>query len=296
MHIKRKKKLITATIIVMVALPFIFFASSKTPWKGSKVSSIAQNIIYPFEYIFARSIGFTSDIISHYIYITDVAKKNSQLEKEIRYYKTQLNNYNELTIELERLRKHLEFVKRYQRKIIPSEIISAPAGLPFQSIRITHGKNKGVSVGMPVITEKGIVGRIIRVGAFFSDVQLISDPNFSVDVLLQRTRVRGILSGSSELECILNLNRRVEIKIGDTLITSGIVGSFPKGLEVGQVKRISYSEDNIYQEITVEPWVNYKTLEEVFILPENDKDFQKISEVAGEDWIENQVNKEERGK
>lgn len=289
---KKKKKLLTVLILTMIAVPFIFFASGKKPWQASRISGFVQNIIYPFEYVFARSVSATSSVISHYIHLTEVAKRNTELEKEIRYYKTQLNNYNELTIELERLRKHLGFIKRYQKEIIPSEIISAPGGFPFQSIRIANGKNKGVQVGMPVITEKGIVGRIIRVGSFFSDVQLISDPNFSVDVLLQRTRVRGILSGSSELECILNLNRRVEIKIGDTLITSGIVGSFPKGLEVGQVKRISYSEDNIYQEITVEPWVNYKTLEEVFILPENDKDFQKILEVAGEDWIEDQLSRE----
>ncbi len=142
---------------------------------------------------------------------------------------------------------------------------------------------------MPVVTPEGIVGKVIRTGTDYSDVQLLADTNFNIDILLQRTRVRGVLRGLSGTRCTLNLNQKAEVRIGDTLVSSGVVGSFPKGIPVGQVIRISYEADNVSQVITVDPWVDYRRVEEVFVIESEDRELAKLTETVGFDWLEKTI-------
>src|SRR5690606_27492566 len=124
----------------------------------------------------------------------------------------------------------------------------------------------------------------------YSDIQLLVDGQFKLDVLLQRTRVRGVLSGAALDQCRLQLHKRADIRIGDTIITSGIVGGFPKGLPVGRVMRITYESEHRAQKITVEPWIDYRRLEEVMILFHTDQELQKIIETAGAGWLDQSLS------
>ncbi len=204
--------------------------------------------------------------------------------------KSRLLSYDEQLLENERLRGLLDFSKKSERRLLAAEVIGHNTFGQFESLRIARGRHHGVNVGMPVVTADGVVGKIIRTGEFFSDVQLLVDSDFHLDVLLQRTRIRGVISGSERVECNLNLHRRVEIRIGDTIITSGIVGGFPKGLPVGKVKRISYDAENVAQHITIEPWIDHNRLEEVTIIFSPDPEVEKIVAAAGEDWINKNVD------
>ena len=96
-------------------------------------------------------------------------------------------------------------------------------------MRLNKGTLDGKKVGMPVVSAKGVVGRVIRAGNKYSDVHLLIDINFNIDTLIQRNRVRTVLNGDN-IETSAKLNRKTEVRIGDTIITSGIVGGFPKGL------------------------------------------------------------------
>jgi len=198
--------------------------------------------------------------------------------------------FEELELETERLRRLLGLQRRHHNSLLVGEVIGTATRSPFQSLRVARGAADGVKVGMPVITADGIIGRIIRVGRRFSDVQILVDSSFNMDVLLQRTRIRGILTGMSGEHCQLKLHKRAEIRIGDTIISSGIVGAFPKGLPVGRVMRISYESDNVSQIITVEPWVDYRRIEEVIILNNEDSELKKITETAGPAWIEKTID------
>ena len=179
-------------------------------------------------------------------------------------------------------------MQHHEQRHIVAEVVGSSSYSAFRSLRINKGRGDGVSVGMPVVTDKGVVGRIIRTGKKFSDIHLLSDSSFNVDILLQRTRVRGVLQGYGN-HSVLTLNRRAEIRIGDTVITSGVVGGFPKGLPVGRVVKISYESDHISQSIRVDPWVSFDRVEEVIILEQHDPEIQKIIESAGKDWIERQT-------
>ncbi|MCX6118705.1 MAG: rod shape-determining protein MreC [Proteobacteria bacterium] len=146
-----------------------------------------------------------------------------------------LLDHAEQTVELNRLRNLLGFTEKLEDPFTVAEVILGQRKTADKSIRVSKGSLDGVSIGMPVVTAEGVVGRIIRVGSKMSDIQLLVDFGSNIDILIQRNRVRGVLSGFANEECRLNLQRGTEVKIGDTLITSGLTGSFSKGIPVGKV-------------------------------------------------------------
>lgn len=270
-----------------VLAPFVFMSSSMKPWRGDLVNTVVgQELLLPATLAWDGSVGSMKAFFESYLTLSGAAQQNRELRDKIAILETKLIDYEEQVRQSARLRKLLKLSELQPEKMLVAEVIGARVNNLFKSLRINRGNLDGVKVGMPVIAPEGIVGRIIRTGLKESDIQLLVDFDFNLDVLLQRTRVRGVLNGYSNDLCRLNLQKGAEIRIGDTIITSGIVGGFPKGHPVGRVMRITYESDNVSQIITVEPWVDYRRLEEVMVLHQLDPELQKIVETAGREWLE----------
>lgn len=278
-------------LIIAFLSPFAFFSSKIIPWNSDKSAvNLGQDILYPFESVWHTSVSGISEIWEMYFALSDAAKENLALKQKFVSLEAKVMDYDEKQLEINRLRRLLGFTETLRVEHIVSEVINSPTNRPFQTLRVGAGKNDEVKIGMPVVTEKGVVGKVVRVGHFHSDVQLLVDGNFHLDILLQRTRVRGVLKGFQSSLCQLKLSRKAQIRIGDTIITSGIVGGFPKGLPVGKVVRINYETENISQTVTIEPWVNYKQLEEVVIIKTEDKEITNIMSAVGDEWLEKAVS------
>jgi rod shape-determining protein MreC len=101
----------------------------------------------------------------------------------------------------------------------------------------------------------------------YSKVLLIIDQNNAVDALVQRSRARGLVTGAAAGQCIFKyVLLKNDVKIGDTLISSGLDGVFPKGLRVGLVSNVIRSNAGIFQEVRVTPFVDFEKLEEVLVV------------------------------
>jgi rod shape-determining protein MreC len=288
----RKKYLIAAMLISALISPFVFYSSSQKPWSSSGPSvSILQEFLYPVEYLWHGTIRKTVDIWSFYFDLRDTAKENKRLRQELGLLQSRIMDYENHVDEAARRRKILGFVERSKQPVLVAEVVGTQDGRPFKSLRISRGQLDGLEAGLPVIGADGIIGRVLRTGLKYADVQVLEDTNFSLDVLVERTRTRGVLQGVATNRCHLQLHRRADIKIGDSIITSGIVGGFPKGLRVGKVVKIAYETDNISQVVSVEPWVDYRQLEEVIVLRNSDRELRKIVEAAGKEWLDKTVGK-----
>lgn len=277
-------------LILAFLSPFIFFSSKIIPWKSdATVVNLPQDAVFPVESLWSSSLSGLKDVWRIYFSLSDAARENIALKEQVSAMKVQVLDYDEKTQEIGRLRKLLGFTATLPKEHIVTEVVSAPTNRPFQTLRVAAGAKDGVKVGMPVVSEQGVVGKVVRLGIRHSDVQLVVDSNFHLDILLQRTRVRGVTKGYLSSLCQLKLSRKAEVRIGDTVITSGIVGAFPKGLPLGKVVRINYENENISQTVTIEPWVNYKQLEEVVIIKTDDREVSQISSAVGEEWLERAV-------
>lgn len=291
------RKIVLYLLIGLTLLsPFVFFSSPLRPWETSATAPLfLQEVSYPIARGWHATKGFVSRTWKTYFDLRDAARENLELKSRLNTLQARILDYEEQAQQTSRLRKLLGFAQHYERKLIVAEVVGGKSTHAFRSLRVTRGTADGVRVGMPVVAADGIVGRIVRTSRNLSDVQLLVDFDFNVDVLLQRTRVRGVLAGYAGDNCRLNVQKGTEVRIGDTITTSGIVGGFPKGLPVGRVMRISYESDNVSQVITVEPWVDYRRLEEVMILYEKDPELQKIIETAGADWFDKTLQNTNNG-
>ncbi len=276
-------------ILVLSALiaPFLFFSNPRRPWTQEKALSYIQELIYPFEYGWRYSVSRMKGAWVHYFYLVGLQKENESLKKDIDLLQAKLLDYKHQTAEVARLRELLNFSASFDKKILIAEVVGIMGNSPFQTIRIARGYKAGVRIGMPVISAKGIVGRVLRTGTMFADVQRLGDAHFNLDVIVERNRIRGILKGLDDSRCLLQLHRRADVRIGDTIVTSGLSGAFPKGLPVGTVVRISYEMDNISQVITIKPWAEPQGLDELMILQQTSEDIDTIFEAGGDQWLNN---------
>ena len=253
-----------ALFVFVILLPVLLFSLKTTPHNW-QLTTIVQEIIAPLEKLWHTTHTFVSRSWSRYLNLSQVATENQQLKDEVTRLRTRLLFYKEKEAETSQLRRLLGFTRLHQLDMVVARIIARPGHFAFLSVRVDRGTSDGVAVAMPVVSADGVVGRVVRVGRNYADVQLLVDSDFHADVLVQRTRIRTTIRGNLD-NCVLEMQRATELKIGDTIITSGIVDSFPKGVPVGEVVRISYAANTVAQQITVAPSVDHRQLEEVSIL------------------------------
>ena len=151
--------------------------------------------------------------------------------------------------------------------MLAAEVIGKDPSSWFKTIIIDKGSTDGVGRGDPVVVPEGIAGQIMEVAENYSKVLLIIDRNSAVDSLVQRTRARGVIKGESIRQCTLEyVLQKNEVKAGDTIVSSGLDGVYPKGLRVGEVSEVNTGSSGIFKEVIVNPYVDFEKLEEVLVI------------------------------
>ena len=134
---------------------------------------------------------------------------------------------------------------------------------------IDKGASEGIVAGLPVISGSGIVGQVIKVGSHSARVLLIIDRASGVDVMVQSSRARGILQGVGSSPCDFQYVSEAEhVENGEKVVTSGMDGVFPKGLNVGVVSAASSTSTGLFHPMKVSPAVVFSRLEDVLVLLE----------------------------
>jgi rod shape-determining protein MreC len=210
----------------------------------------------------------TRAILDHYLFLVNTQKQNEDLDKEVAYLRTKLAALQEVELENTRLRQSLDFREQIQQPLLAAHVVAHDVSSDYFGIRVDKGSDDGVKVGLGVISPNGLVGRVLRVARHYSDVLTLVDPTSNIDVVIQRSRARGILSGQSkQLTCKLKyLDRLEDVAVNDTVVASGFGAIFPKGLLVGYITVVVPNPTGILQTVMVKSAVDINRLEEVFIV------------------------------
>ena len=171
------------------------------------------------------------------------------------------------------LRQLLSVVKDNDKKYITARVIAGSGGVLSNMLIINAGKNDGVYKGQIVVDARGVIGRVSHVSNRSSRVQLLTDINSRVPVLIENNRTRAILTGkNTNLANLIHLPQGAKIWPGDRIITSGHGGAFPSGLPIGVVA--SLRDDGI----DVKFFTDFSTLEYVRIVDFGLNNLMKIGE------------------
>lgn len=217
------------------------------------------------------------DLAHDYIWLRGVEEENKELRQRVDQLEYQNNRLQEQAYENKRLRGLLNFRPMEGFDTVPAEVTGeSELGLP-KTIKIDKGSIQGIRPKMAVISyNSALVGQILDepgsgIGVFNSQVLLITDPRSRVNVMVQRpeSRAKGILAGrpgQSDSCDLLYAGRHADIRVGDTLITSGYGDVFMKGLPVGVVREEINDPTSYFPRIRVEPFADFSKLEEVLVI------------------------------
>jgi rod shape-determining protein MreC len=267
------KRLLTIfCLILFAAVNVVFLSISAKHRQGySSCDRVVIAGIAPFQEGVTQATRFCEHIWRHYFSLVSARQEADQLKETLARMRLEQDQHVESEIACDRFRKLLMLdseVPLFQR-LLPAQIVALDPSIWFRTVIINKGIHEGVSEGMAVIAPQGVVGQIIAASYRYSKVLLITDRSSAIDGLVQRTRTRGIVEGEAKAHCQFKyVVRKAEISVGDTVVSSGLDGVFPKGLRVGSVLGISRSPSGIFQEVRLQPYVDFERLEEVLVIVE----------------------------
>lgn len=192
----------------------------------------------------------------------------AQLEEQLARRQVESIQLREAASDYERLISLLNYTSTLaEQDFLTADVIAVEQTGIARVIIINRGSRDGIAIGMPVTTDLGLVGRIIRVSANASQVQLINDENSAVSSRLQVTRAHGSIIGqASGVLRLTMVDLDEEIRQGDLVITSGLGGNFPADILVGQVTSVRQFEFELFQEAEVRSLFDFDTLEVVLVI------------------------------
>jgi len=187
-----------------------------------------------------------------------------QLNKDLSIQLTQLRDAG---LKVEKLRAMLEFKEASPMKLKAAEVIGKTTIQMRSYATLNVGEKDGVKAGMPVITERGLAGRIIGTNDGYSVVQLLLNRDTRVAARTSEGRNDGLITwdGSSSLY-LRNIPSVQPQQAGDTVVTSNFSSLYPENIVIGTISEVEPEGGSLFYRIRVEPAVNFATLEEAFVV------------------------------
>lgn len=241
---------------------FVFFLvlgllmrQAPLPIRESIVTTAVSTLYFPAQRIVSA--------VGHY---KSIALENEQLKEENARLRQETYHAREGLQELARLHTLVRFDDKWDYPIVTSRVVGHNPGRFLTTMVINRGTEHGVHENMPVFSMNGLVGKVSKATLNHSRVQLLVDPNLKLSVMDRKTRVVGFLESMDGVRLTAMVPTHAGIRAGDTLVTSGLGGIFPKGIPVGTVKDIRKSDLDVMRQMDVEPFQDFTTLEEVFVM------------------------------
>jgi rod shape-determining protein MreC len=220
----------------------------------------------PFITVSSGATNGIRNVWHRYVWMVGARAENEQLRDTVSRLLLQNRAYAEVEQENIRLRRLLALDDSNSFQTLGAHVVARTPGFLSGVIYINRGSADGIHVNAPVVSGDGIIGRTTLVLRHQSQVQLITNSGASIGALLERTRTPGVLRGSGESKLdLIYISNTVEINIGDTVLSSGLDGIYPKGLVIGKVVDL-HEGDSVFQAIKVMPDVDLIRLEEVSVL------------------------------
>jgi rod shape-determining protein MreC len=200
--------------------------------------------------------------------MASLLQSNTELEAEVARLQTQVINLQQQVTETNILSALVDFARANPEYSYKAASVIGRDPSPFlRYVIINIGSNEGILPGMPVVTDKGLVGRVDAVIAEGARVQLVTDAASAVDVRLQASNTEAMLEGSVTGELSLNMiSQDAVIQPGDVVLTSGLGGTYPPNLLVGQVVSIRKLQSELFQQAAIQPNVDFTQLQFVLVI------------------------------
>ena len=262
-----KNLIVLACVLVAQVLGLAVQVKRTTDTQSTRLIRIwAVSSVTPFEKVLNWVHGGSWNLWHNYFYLRGVRAENRELKAEIERLRLDQVRLNEDAAQARRLQALLSFKEQFISQTLPAQVIGSGGSEQSRIVYIDKGQHDGLKPDMAVITVDGIVGKVLKVFGSTSQVLLIDDQSSGVGAILEKSRLQGILRGTSAGEVVLErIMTDNPVQPGEEVRTSGGDRIFPKGLPVGTVTRVGNGSD-LFLSIRVRPAANLSKLEEVLVV------------------------------
>jgi len=272
-----KYKILRNVIIVMCIIVILLVAARFTGMERSTLSPLEKGIKLITAPLTSGATGIiqkTNDFFGMFGEINALREENVSLMKKIGELNQEIDLLRDYGFENTRLRDLLDYKQVHVNdfQLLAAQVIGRDSGNWYSTVIINRGVGDGVQKDMPVITHKGLVGRVINVSSQASEVLLILDQEGAVGGRVWENReTPGVVEGKGAEDNLLNMIHMphdANIEVGNTIVTSGLAGLFPPSIRIGQVIGIEDDVSGLMKKAIIEPFVNFNRLEEVLVILE----------------------------
>lgn len=249
---------------------FLMVADTRFNVTGPVRMTIAS-VLYPVQWAVLQPVQWTRAGIHHVQSLRSAQEDAQLLGEQLRLQSPRVQQFDQLSLENERLRKLLALRERTPTAGLAAQVLYDAADPYAHKIIIDKGLIDGVSAGAPVIDESGVLGQVTRVYPSLSEVTLVVDADQAIPVLNIRTGVRAVAFGDPELHGggleLRYMGANADVQPGDLLTTSGIDGVFPPGLPVARVDKVERRIESPFALIDCVPQARVDGATHVLVLP-----------------------------
>jgi rod shape-determining protein MreC len=261
-------------VTLLVANLVIMAVDARDADGGQKILRVwTQTFASPLQSASSKATGATSGFFQQIWNFRSTAKENEQLKERLSQAETELHTARQAAVETDRLKALLNLNQQSQIQTVPARVIARDPSVWFNTITINRGSTSGVAVNMPVVTPGGIVGRVITVSPWASQVMLITDEKAGAGAVVGQLGQSGALGsvrgradlgvGLLEMKYVSGLEK---VEVNDFVMTTGQDGIYPPGLNVGRVVDVKTGSTTQAHQILIQPGAQLDHLEEVAVL------------------------------
>lgn len=247
------RKNVVFSVLTIISIVFLIGNNEQ---RIKKAQFIGNTVLLPF-----------SSSITYIKNLSNVYQRNNYLQRELFLAQNQLRMLKEEVSKLQRFEELVENIEISQYEILIADVVGTGSYLNYETLLVDAGKNKNVQENQPVISEKGIVGKVIAVYPNYSIIQTFGNKYFRLGSIDSRSRVHGIveteLSGKSYFE---KIKVGSDLKTGDVIVSSKLSSVYPPELPFGKIVEIEQSSEGLFTRAEVHPFVNLANIEAVAII------------------------------
>ncbi|WP_180270703.1 rod shape-determining protein MreC [Sporanaerobium hydrogeniformans] len=267
---KLTKKIKKVGIVISSILLIVIFLGKR--YNIPVVSTGVNSLLYPFEKAFFYATQKVQGVTDYFKNVDVLLKENKALKEEnqkLSYENSILVQYKSENNSLKSLLEMKQLYRDYEG--LGANVIAKDNGNWYKTFKIDKGLNQGITYNGVILANGGLVGRVSEVDLFSSKVLTIIDDRSSVSAKIVRTGDTGILRGDIEMTaeglCKLEINVESEVVKGDQVVTSHLSSIYyPTGIPIGTVEEIVPGKNGLTQYAYVRPIVDFKHLEQVLVL------------------------------
>ncbi len=269
------------TLVLIVTIGLTINPLNNVNWIGNLISVPFTSIEKVFAYAgqeVEAGVGLFNDV-------EKLRNENKALKEEIDKLINERTEYVRLKTENEDLKKVLELKDQLDGiEMAGANVIAKDSGNLFNIFLIDKGAANGISYNMPVITSKGLVGKVYSSQPFSSKIISIIEDGSSVSAVVSKSRdlvvVKGDLKLGKEGLCkLVYIPNDLDLAQGDIIETSGIGGIYPKGIIIGTVKEVRTGESDLDRYAIIQPASDLKRLSQVVVLKKDMMDISSEMEI-----------------